>query len=112
MNDETTEDDALLERFVETYSQAHERSARYWRQWTSALPALSREVVEGLAKTMAEERGVPLELAQARVAAEKVAGDMGIAWVQAWLAEHDQRQRKREFAASRSLLPMTLRRKK
>jgi hypothetical protein len=61
---------------------------------------------------MAEERGIPLELAQARVAAEKVAGDMGIEWVTDWLAEHDQRQRKREFAASRSLLPMTLRRKK
>lgn len=112
MNDETTEDDALLERFVEMYSQAHERSARYWRQWTTTLPPLSREVVEGLATTLAEERGLSLEQAQARVAAEKVAGDMGIEWVRGWLAERDERQKKREFAASRSFLPMTMRRKK
>ena len=112
MSDETTDDDALLERFVETYSQARERSARYWRQWTTVLPALSREVVEGLAQTVAEERGLPLEQAQARVAAEKVAGDMGVEWVREWLAEQDKRQRKREAAASRSFLPMTIRRKK
>ena len=112
MSEDTSASDALLERFVDAYASAQERSARYWRQWTTALPTLSREVVEGLAQTLSEERGIPLERAQALVAAEKVAGDMGVTWVGEWLAEHDERQRKREFSAGRLFQPMNLRRKK
>ena len=98
---------ALLERFVDVYSAAQERGARYWRQWTGSLPPLSVTVLEGLADELAQERGISLERARARVAAEKIAGDMGDVWIAAWLAEHDARQRKREAAAERPLQPMT-----
>ena len=112
MSEELSADDDLLERFVLAYSSAQERSARYWRQWTTALPSLSREVVEGLAQTVSDERRIPLEQAQAIVAAEKVAGDMGAPWVAEWLAEHDERQKKRELSAGRLFQPMNLRRKR
>jgi hypothetical protein len=104
--------DALLERFIETYAAARERSGRYWRQWTSALGDLPRQVVEGMAHDQAEVSGLPLEQVQARLAAEKIASDMGEDWVRGWLTEHDARTRARELQAQKSLQPLTLKRKK
>ncbi len=108
----TEDPEALLERFIETYASARERSERYWRQWTSALGELPRQVVEGMARDQSEASGLPLEQVQARLAAEKIASDMGEDWVQGWLTEHDARTRAREQQVQKPLQPLALKRKK
>ena len=106
------EENALLERFVETYSAARERSRRYWRQWTGALGELPRQVVEGMAREQAEESGLPLEQVQARLAAEKIAADMGEDWMRAWLADHAENQLRRAQVAGKPLQPLALKRRR
>jgi hypothetical protein len=105
-------DDALLTRFVEAYSGAQERGARYWRQWTGLLGELPRQVVEGMAQDLAASEGISLAQAQARLAAEKLAADMGEEWVQGWLSEHESRAKERERLAQKPLQPLVLKSKK
>jgi hypothetical protein len=108
MNEQIEAEEALLSRFISTYSAARERSARYWRQWMNTLGPLPRQVVEGLAVELAESAQITLAEAQAQLAAEKVASDMGVEWVRTWLTENDTRQKERERLSRRPLQPLTI----
>jgi len=107
-----TDDDVLLSRFVEAYSSAQERGARYWKQWMRMLGELPRQVVEGMAQDLATSEGISLAQAQGRLAAEKIASDMGEAWVRDWLKDFEAKAERREFQAQKPLQPLALKKKK
>ncbi|MGC4046500.1 MAG: hypothetical protein QM758_22130 [Armatimonas sp.] len=107
-----TENDVLLSRFVESYSSAQERGARYWKQWMRMLGELPRQVIEGMAQDLATSEGISLAQAQSRLAAEKIANDMGEAWVRDWLSDYEAKSKERERLAQKPLQPLTLKSKK
>lgn len=110
--DNTDVDDVLLPRFIEAYSSAQERGARYWKQWTRMLGELPRQVVEGMAQDLATSEGISLAQAQNRLAAEKIASDMGEQWVRDWLSEYEAKTKERERLAQKPLQPLTIKKKK
>ena len=112
MQEAPTSEDVLLTRFIENYSQAQERSARYWKQWMRLLGDLPKQVIEGMAQDLAESEGISLTQAQNRLAAEKIATDMGEEWVSNWLVDYDARAKQRERLAQKSLQPLALKSKK
>jgi hypothetical protein len=92
--------DPIIERFIEVWGTPL-RGRRLWEAWLTALGD-NAEIIEQLAQTESEERGIPLEEAQARMAIEKFAQDRGYDYVTKILHQHEADQ----LRASRTLQPM------
>jgi hypothetical protein len=102
-----TNEEAVLARFVEVYG-ATERGRRLWDEWMAAQSEAGRSILEQLAEAAAEERGVSLDEARVRLAAEKLVQDRGIDYAEKYLTKRDAA----ELIASRPLKPMSVGRTK
>jgi hypothetical protein len=101
MSDEITE--GALEQFTRLYGTP-ERGRQLWEEWMSTQPEAVVDVMEKLARDLAEQNEISLEEAQTALAVRKVVEDRGRKFVERYLREHDLAQRR--------LKPLTLPRKK
>ncbi len=92
--------DPIIERFIEVWGTPL-RGQRLWEGWHTVLGD-NASIIEQLAQTESEERGITLEEAQARLAIEKFAQDRGFDYVTKILHQHEAEK----LRAARTLQPM------
>ncbi|MFM7322384.1 MAG: hypothetical protein ACKO5K_12790 [Armatimonadota bacterium] len=96
-----------VERFARLYGTP-ERGARLWSQWMETQTETTRGVMENVAATVAEERGISIDEARTFLAIQKLLEDRGPAFVTKFLREHDNA----EMQSGRTLRPMAAARKR
>jgi len=101
MSEPVVEPETAIERFARLYGTP-ERGARLWSQWMESQTETTRGVMENVAGTVAEERGISLEDARTFLAIQKLIEDRGVKFVEKFLKEHDAAA----MSAGRTLRPM------
>jgi len=107
MPDPVDDAETPVERFARLYGTP-ERGARLWSQWMESQTETTRGVMENVAVTVAEERGLSIEEARTFLAIQKLLEDRGPAFVTKFLREHDLA----ELQSGRALRPMAAPRKR
>lgn len=105
MSDDSSE--TLLERFARIYGTP-ERGRQLWAQWMGTQTPTTRAVMEKVAETTAEERGITIEEARTFLSLQKLLEDRGVPFAEKFLRD----QALSAMKAGRQLRPLTLRKKR
>lgn len=95
--------EGALERFTRLYGTP-ERGRQLWEHWMETQPETVVDVMEKVARDLAEENGISVEEARTALAVRKLVEDRGGKFVERYLREHE--------TAQRNLKPLVLPRKK